>query len=683
MPRIRKKTSNRQATRDRAKITKKVAEHKKKAKRASKRNPTWKSKKKADPGVPNSFHLKDQVLAEMADEKRRSAEAKIAAKDAARRARAGEASDDGDAPGISSFMSSVLPREALTGVAPLPVEEDDDVPDLLDSDLPTLQAALDAAHILLEVVDARDIQGGRSAHVEKLVTDSESQVWLVVNKADLVPREALEGWLKALDLPAYVVSATEGWGFKELLAGLNAAANKNDDFKVALLGLPNVGKSAVANALLGADMFKVRPGTLASSSKHPAPTTAACAEAELPGGIRVIDTPGWEYVEEEESDDEDDDEDDEDEEGDVEMDDDEDEEDEEKAAAMAAKWDALEARVAGDLLRRNLGRVDKVKDVFPLVNYVFARSNPQDLMLKYNVPYFPAGDLQSFLTGLARVNGRVKTRGDPDHDGAARIVLRDWSQSSFPYYTVPPKGAVSTIEQVDNSSVLSQLKTRKEMRASGLVKFQASEVDDREIFLDDDYTAVGGPDSDDEDEDGEGFTDADFAGFDGEEEGGSDDEDEDDEDEGASFVGSDEGEELELESGPEPSSPSSLEGDELPSDDDDDEESEQEAPAPSRKRKAPAVSVDVRKKAKTVSFNAKPEPKSAKREVREVKSILKAKDKAAEKPAKKAKVSVPKDKTSTKANGTTKPKPAITTKSKAVSAATDAGFEAYDFSKHF
>lgn len=274
-------------------------------------------------------------------------------------------------------------------------------------------------------------------------------------------------------------------------------------------------------------------------------------------------------------------------------------------------------------------------------------------------------------------------------------MLRDWSQSTFPYYAVPPKGAVSTIDQVDNSSVLSQMKTRKEMRASGLIKFQASEVDNREIFLDDDYTAIAEPESDDEDEDedgdedenenGEGFTDADFAGFDGEEEEGSDDEG--DEEEG-SFIGSGEGEEVELDSGPEPSSPSSLEGDELLSDDDedDDEESEEEQPALSRKRKAPASPADVRKKAKTVSFKAKPEPKSAKRDVREVKSILKAKGE--EKPLKKAKVAEPKDKApkaapKTKANGTAKPKPVVTAKSKAATAATDAGFEAYDFSKHF
>lgn len=58
--------------------------------------------------------------------------------------------------------------------------------------------------------------------------------------------------------------------------------------------------------------------------------------------MKVIDTPGWEFVED-------------DEEGEMEAD-----EEGEKV------WDELEERVAGDLLRRNLGRVDRVKDVMPL-----------------------------------------------------------------------------------------------------------------------------------------------------------------------------------------------------------------------------------------------------------------------------------------------------------------------------
>jgi len=42
------------------------------------------------------------------------------------------------------------------------------------------------------------------------------------------------------------------------------------------------------------------------------------------------------------------------------------------------------------------------------VEYIFKRSDAQDLMLAYNVPYFTAGDLDAFLTALARANGRVR-----------------------------------------------------------------------------------------------------------------------------------------------------------------------------------------------------------------------------------------------------------------------------------
>lgn len=73
----------------------------------------------------------------------------------------------------------------MSGVADMADEDDEDdsdIPALLDSDLPTLQAALDAADVLLEVVDARDISGTRCKAVEDLVTEAEGQVFIVVNK---------------------------------------------------------------------------------------------------------------------------------------------------------------------------------------------------------------------------------------------------------------------------------------------------------------------------------------------------------------------------------------------------------------------------------------------------------------------------------------------------------------------
>lgn len=239
-------------------------------------------------------------------------------------------------------------------------------------------------------------------------------------------------------------------------------------------------------------------------------------------------------------------------------------------------------------------------------------------MLKYNVPYFEQGDVEAFLTSLARVNQRVNKFGEPNHDGAARILLRDWAASQFPYYTMPPKATMEVevaVKQPDMSAVLAQVPTRKELRkARGIIKFEPSELDTREIFLDDDYTDIQPERShgdDDEDDDEE------------EEEDELDDEDEeedelDDEEEGA-FIGSDEGSEVELEDGSEPSSGSDVEEEE-----EDESESEEEIAPPSRKRKAPGPAPVVRKKAKTVQFPAKLEaPRSRPKGVVELRPILK------------------------------------------------------------
>lgn len=185
---------------------------------------------------------------------------------------------------------------------------------------------------------------------------------IALTRADLVPREALQAWISHLDLPTYLFSSKAELGKEQLLSGLSALlaekrkgkGKKEETLTVALLGLPNVGKTSVLNTLLGREQFKTAPAVpTASQAKSPAPTTLHPVEIDvsLPGGqtVRVIDTPGWEFVEEDDEDEE---------EGDEEDDEEEDEDDE--------KWDLLEARVAGDLLRRNLGRVDRVKDVFPL-----------------------------------------------------------------------------------------------------------------------------------------------------------------------------------------------------------------------------------------------------------------------------------------------------------------------------
>ncbi|KAL7419516.1 hypothetical protein Q5752_005427 [Cryptotrichosporon argae] len=601
MPRIRKKTSNRQNTRDRAKVERKVREFKKKDKRDSKRNVTWKSKKKADPGVPNSFHLKDQVLAELAAEKRASAEERDARRQAQRAAaKQVEGDDDPDVPGISSVPSStILSRPAQAGTSVLPSVEVADVPQLVDTDLPTLQAALDRADVVVEVVDARDVAGGRSRFLEGLVKETEGTLVLAVNKIDLVPREALEAILASSPLPTFLVSSSTSLGISQLRSYLATLASQT----LTLVGLPGVGKTSLLNALLGSGSFKTATPGSAAAAKAPAPTTAAPVEVEvkvLGGTVKVIDTPGWEFVEDDEGEGED---------GDEDMD--ETEQDE-------GKWDELEARVAGDLLRRNLGRIDRVKDVFPLVNYIVKRSNATDLMLVYNVPYFEQGNVEAFLTGLARANARIKKHGAPDLESAARILLRDWALATFPYYSLPSPATATAAGQLDMSAVLAAAKGRKEMKAAGrgLVRFTAGEVDGREVFLDDDYTEAFAPERDDEDEDG------DEDEQDGEEDDEDEDEDEDEDDEeDDGFVYPVEGEELDLPSGPEPSSGSSVPSSAASSP----EPSPEPEPARGKRKARLSSPGPQRKKARTKSvvFAAAHEGRSAARDVANVRGILK------------------------------------------------------------
>lgn len=118
------------------------------------------------------------------------------------------------------------------------------------------------------------------------------------------------------------------------------------------MGLPNVGKTSVLNSLLPpkAKHHATAPViALNAASKNPQPTTKLPSESriEVNGrGIRVIDTPGWDFADDDDEEEED--------------------EDEELDEEQMKKLDELEARMTGDLLRRNLGRVDRIKDVVSL-----------------------------------------------------------------------------------------------------------------------------------------------------------------------------------------------------------------------------------------------------------------------------------------------------------------------------
>jgi len=154
---------------------------------------------------------------------------------------------------------------------------------------------LKVVDLIFEVVDARCPYTSRSPQVQSLIKGKDSI--LILNKADLADPQVTRNWVEFFAdrgeeaLPVNTL-LREGYGaVKKILALKAADLNKalkekgrlKRDLRVAVLGIPNTGKSSFLNALLGKRAVKSgdRPGV-----------TRGPQWVHLHGRISVLDTPG-------------------------------------------------------------------------------------------------------------------------------------------------------------------------------------------------------------------------------------------------------------------------------------------------------------------------------------------------------------------------------------------------------
>ncbi|KAE9387743.1 P-loop containing nucleoside triphosphate hydrolase protein [Gymnopus androsaceus JB14] len=549
MPRIRKKTSKRGTTNDRKKITQKVRETRKKNAKAAKKSVEWKSSEtKEGPGIPNTFPYKDQILAEVAEQRRLAAEDKQRRKDAKKGLKSvdtqvsetnAEGDDDGF-DGIASISAKRLTAKATGKPAPAPQasdsDEEDDAPILINRELQHLQAVLDQADAVVEILDARDPLSFHSSHLEEIIgSKAGKKALLVVNKIDCAPQESVTAWVSTLRkqqptfpfrsasaclpvnplIPKDVKGkgkakhpADDALGADAILDCLGkwAEEKKGDSpFTVAVVGVTNTGKSSLINSLTKKNTLPVY--SLTSSSRGPTTTTMPQEMITEVAGkpIRFIDTPGftWEW-------------------------------DTDKTSPKA---DEIRAR---DILMRNKGRIDRLKDPLSPVSHLISRANPEDLMMLYSLPAFPKGDIDAFVSGVARSQQLVRKRGALDLAGASKTVLRDWCTGKIHWYSTPPSELTATAETSapdtwleslyakGDAAVMGSLESRKDMRkAGGLVKISPGQVDGRKVLTEGLYADP--EESSDEEEDEFDEMDVDEEAED--EELDAEDEDEQDEDE--------------------------------------------------------------------------------------------------------------------------------------------------------
>ena len=285
--------------------------------------------------------------------------------------------------------------------------------------------------VILEVLDARDPLGCRAREVEQAILEKgNKKIILVLNKIDLVPREVVSAWLKALrhEFPTVAFrcntqsqkshltrnkgdfdtmdSLTGGGGciggdnLLELLKNYSRSLNMKTSITVGIIGYPNTGKSSLINSLK-----RSRAAAVGAKPGH----TKTMQEIKLDTNVKLLDCPGIVF-----------------------------------SAGDGDEHDSA------DIVLRNAVEMEKIPDPVSVIDAVLRRCPRERLMELYEIPAYKSGE--QFLAFIAQKIGKLKKGGVPDYKAAAVSVLRDWQSGKIRFYTMPPERT----EKVMSSKVVTQ-----------------------------------------------------------------------------------------------------------------------------------------------------------------------------------------------------------------------------------
>jgi|SRR3989344_892233 len=156
----------------------------------------------------------------------------------------------------------------------------------------TVEHVITKADVVLLIVDARLPELAKNKELESLVTRRGKKLLIVFNKIDLVNVSDLAKLRKNFS-NAFFVSGSKNIAISKLKTGIIIEAKRmRIEFPhVGVIGYPNVGKSAIINALAHGSRTKV---------SSVAGTTKGVQWVKV-GKLRVIDSPGVITYDEDES----------------------------------------------------------------------------------------------------------------------------------------------------------------------------------------------------------------------------------------------------------------------------------------------------------------------------------------------------------------------------------------------
>ena len=334
---------------------------------------------------------------------------------------------------------------------------------------------LDAADVVLYVLDARDPEGTRSREVERQIMAAEGgskRLILVLNKIDLVPPPVLKGWLTHLRryFPTIPLRAStpasnaQTFDHKQLtlkatsetlLRSLKSYAVSKQlkrSISVGVIGYPNVGKSSVINALTS----RLNKGTqsFACPVGSEAGVTTSLREVKIDSKLKILDSPGIVFPSTVDG------------------------HDRESKLQKKAEHEAR-------LILLNALPPSQMTDPIPAINLLLARLSVSEalfekLLANYGVVAlgeFNGGDKTTdFLVQVARKRGRLGKGGVPNLNAAAMTVITDWRDGRIQGWVEPPVLKVADdTEMVEGEDVEKELGTgadRKEIVKEWAAEFK-------------------------------------------------------------------------------------------------------------------------------------------------------------------------------------------------------------------
>ncbi len=243
------------------------------------------------------------------------------------------------------------------------------------------------ANIILEVLDSRDPLGTRSFELEKLIKRFRKKILLVLNKADLIPRNVSYRWIEYFEYGGYDVfsgSAKKDRDMEKLKNFVKRLAKKRRTI-LTVVGYPNVGKSTIINGLKG--------HYVAETSPIPGFTKGEKL-VRIDEELLIVDTPGL---------------------------------------LPSRKVGISELAIKGFIPPEKLR--DPLTPTLKFLNEILS-SKPEILKVTYGIE---VSEPLKFLEQLAAKRGFLIKGGDLNVDDAARVILRDWQSGKLKFYRLPAR----------------------------------------------------------------------------------------------------------------------------------------------------------------------------------------------------------------------------------------------------